>query len=168
MGGALHVGRGALANGMAMPLNHPVLWVDLISKLGHNHANSLKKALGPCSPRNILRPWGRYWVDDLTGWENMTADIITIEDRDNELHALLERVMLLVPEKDKQDLNLQRIIAFRLKLDGEAETRAYLVKKIEETIQCAYTGSLYEFLKDDNLEKECAAKNERPDPPDVA
>lgn len=98
----------------------------------------------------------------------MTADIINIEDRDDALHAILERVMLLVPEKDKKDLNLQRIIAFRLKLDGEPETRAYLVKKIEETIKCAYTGSLYEFLKDDIQEKECASKQKKPDPPDVA
>lgn len=98
----------------------------------------------------------------------MTADIITIEDRDDALHAILDRVMLLVPEKDKQDRNLQHIIAFRLKLDGEAETRAYLVKKIEETIQCAYTGSLYEFLKDDIQEKECVSKKEQPEPPDVA
>ena len=98
----------------------------------------------------------------------MTADIINIEDRDDDLHDTLERVLLLVPEKDKQDLNLQRIIAFRLKLDGESETRAYLVKKIEEIIQCAYTGSLYEFLKDDIQEKNCIAKQENPDPPDVA
>ncbi len=98
----------------------------------------------------------------------MTADIINIEDRDDALHAMLERVLLLVPEKDNQDLNLQRIIAFRLKLDGEAETRAYLVKKIEETIQCAYTGSLYEFLKDDIQEKKCISKIENPDPPGVA
>jgi hypothetical protein len=98
----------------------------------------------------------------------MTADIINIEDRDDALHALLERVLLLVPAKDKQDPNLQRILAFRLKLDGEAETRAYLVKKIEEIIQCNYTGSLYEFLKDDIQEKECVSKREKPDPPDVA
>jgi len=98
----------------------------------------------------------------------MTADIINIEDRDDALHATMERILLLVPEKDKQDLNLQRIIAFRIKLDGEAETRAYLVKKIEETIQCAYTGSLYEFLKDDIQEKKCISKKENPDPPVVA
>jgi len=98
----------------------------------------------------------------------MTADIINIEDRDEALHAVLEKVIQLVPEKDRQDINLQRIIAFRLKLDGEAATRAYLVKKIEEIIQCAYTGSLYDFLKDDIQEKECSAKKEKPDPPDVA
>ncbi len=98
----------------------------------------------------------------------MTADIINIEDRDDALHAELERVLLLVPKKDRQDRLLQRIIAFRLKLDGEAETRAYLVNKIEEIIQCAYTGSLYEFLKDDIQEKECIAKKDKPEPPDVA
>jgi len=98
----------------------------------------------------------------------MTADIINIEERDEALHAILDRVMLLVPEKDKQDLSLQRIIAFRLKLDGETETREYLVKKIEEIIQCAYTGSLYEFIKDDIQEKNCIAKKQNPDPPDVA
>ena len=98
----------------------------------------------------------------------MTADIINIEDHDDTLHDTIERVLLLVPEKDKQDLNLQRIIAFRLKLDGEPKTRAYLVKKIEEVIQCAYTGSLYEFLKDDFHEKACDAKKDKTDPPDVA
>ena len=98
----------------------------------------------------------------------MTADIINIEDRDDALHAMLERVLLLIPEKDKQDLNLQRIIAFRLKLDGESVTRAYLINKIEEAIQCSYTGSLYEFLKNDVQEKICTTKNENPEPPDVA
>lgn len=98
----------------------------------------------------------------------MNADIINIEDYDETLHAVLDRVLQLVPGKDKQDQNLQRIIAFRLKLDGEAATRAYLIKKIEEIIQCAYTGSLYEFLKNDIQEKECVSKKDNPDPPDVA
>jgi len=98
----------------------------------------------------------------------MTADIIDIEDHDKALRAVLEKVMQMVPEKDRQDQSLQRIIAFRLKLDGETTTRAYLVKKIEEIIQCAYTGSLYDFLKDDIQEKECTARKDDPGPPDVA
>jgi len=98
----------------------------------------------------------------------MTADIITLEDHDDAMHAVLNKVMQMVPEKDRQDQNLQRIIAFRLKLDGEAATRAYLVHKIKGIIQCAYTGSLYDFLKDDIQEKECTAKKGEPDPPDVA
>jgi hypothetical protein len=98
----------------------------------------------------------------------MVADIINIEERDEALQATLDRVMQMVPEKDRQDQSLQRFIAFRLKLDGETETRAYLVKKIEEIIQCAYTGSLYDFLKDDLQEKECSAKQDDGGPPDVA
>ena len=96
------------------------------------------------------------------------ADIINIEERDEALQAMLEKVMQMVPEKDRKDPSLQRFIAFRLKLDGETETRAYLVKKIEEIIQCAYTGSLYDYLKDDLQEKECSAKRDDGGPPDVA
>ncbi len=99
---------------------------------------------------------------------SMAADIINIEERDQALQATLEKVMQMVPEKDRQDPSLQRFIAFRLKLDGETETRAYLVTKIEEIIQCAYTGSLYDFLKDDLQEKECSAKQNDGEPPDVA
>ncbi len=98
----------------------------------------------------------------------MVAEIINIEERDQALQAVLEKVMQMVPEKDRPDPSLQHFIAFRLKLDGEIETRSYLVKKIEEIIQCAYTGSLYDFLKDDLQEKECSAKQDDGGPPDVA
>ena len=38
--------RDALINVMAMQLSHPVLWVDLIRKLGHNRVNTLVE-IGP-------------------------------------------------------------------------------------------------------------------------
>ena len=101
----------------------------------------------------------------------MTGKIINIENETGPFHSELLRVMKIVPEKDKNDKNLQRLIAFRLKLDGEAKTREYLVGKIEEVIQCNYTGSLYTFLKDDLKEKECHSDEsspETPDAPDVA
>jgi predicted nucleic acid-binding protein len=91
----------------------------------------------------------------------MTGQIIAIEDLEGPFQEELQRIMKIIPEKDKDDKPLQRLVAFRLKLDGEAVTRDYLVKKIEEIIQCNYTGSLYEFLKDDLKEKECLA--EEPD-----
>jgi hypothetical protein len=97
----------------------------------------------------------------------MTAKIITIEDQGGTFHNELLRIMKIIPEKDKNDRNLQRLIAFRLKLDGEAKTREYLVKKIEEVVQCNYTGSLYMFLKDDLKEKECHADESGPEPPDA-
>jgi hypothetical protein len=89
------------------------------------------------------------------------TQIIAIEDLEGPFQDELQRIMRIIPEKDKDDKQLQRLIAFRLKLDGEAVTREYLVKKIEEIIQCNYAGRLYEFLKDDLKEKECLA--EEPD-----
>jgi hypothetical protein len=97
----------------------------------------------------------------------MTEKIITLEDRDGPLQNELQRLLKIIPEKDKDDKSLQRLLAFRLKLDGEAKTRDYLIKKIEEVIQCNYTGSLYAFLKDDLKEKECHADSSAPEPPDA-
>ena len=56
------------------------------------------------------------------------------------------------------------------KLDGEAALSEYLIRKIRETIKCAYTGSLYDFLKDDLVEKECDTLDSQPDsePPGAA
>jgi hypothetical protein len=57
-----------------------------------------------------------------------------------------------------------------LRIDGEAELSEYLIRKIRETIKCAYTGSLYNFLKDDLIEKECGEPDKEPtrEPPETA
>ncbi|MEN8243365.1 MAG: hypothetical protein ABFS43_00530 [Thermodesulfobacteriota bacterium] len=101
----------------------------------------------------------------------MPGDIIHIEKKEGPLLDILKRVMRMVPEKDKSDVNLQRLIAFRLRVDGEVAIRDYLLEKIREVIQCAYTGSLYDYLKNDLEEKECRPGENNPtipDPPDVA
>ena len=101
----------------------------------------------------------------------MPGDIIHIEEKEGPLLDILKRVMRMVPEKDKNDVNLQRLIAFRLRVDGEVAIRDYLLEKIREVIQCAYTGSLYDYLKNDLEEKECRTGKDNPtlpDPPDVA
>jgi len=101
----------------------------------------------------------------------MPGDIINIEEKEGPLLDILRRVMRMVPEKDKNDVNLQRLIAFRLRVDGEVAIRDYLLEKIREVIQCAYTGSLYDYLKNDLEEKECRTEKDNPtlpDPPDVA
>ena len=101
----------------------------------------------------------------------MPGDIIHIEEKEGPLLDILRRVMRMVPEKDKNDVNLQRLIAFRLRVDGEVAIRDYLLEKIREVIQCAYTGSLYDYLKNDLEEKECRTEKDNPtlpDPPDVA
>ena len=90
----------------------------------------------------------------------MSDKLITLEEQSGPFQAVFQRIMRMVPDRDKNDKNLQRLLAFRLKIDGEAVLNEFLIRKIRETIKCAYTGSLYEFLKDDLIEKECRPKVE--------
>lgn len=98
----------------------------------------------------------------------MSEKIIAIEEAEGPFQATFQRLMKLVPEQDKNDKKLQRLIAFRLKVDGELPTSEYLNRKIRETLQCGYSGSLYDFLKDDLGEKQCGLVDNNPDPPEVA
>ncbi|MBW2431893.1 MAG: hypothetical protein JRF56_23295 [Deltaproteobacteria bacterium] len=86
----------------------------------------------------------------------MFDKLVAIEEQDGPFQSVFQRIMRMVPDRDKTDKNLQRLLAFRLRIDGEAALSKYLIHKIRETIKCAYTGRLYEFLKDDLIEKECA------------
>src|SRR5210317_1551064 len=94
----------------------------------------------------------------------MSDKLITIEAQDGPFQTVFQRIMRMVPDRDKSDKNLQRLLAFRLRIDGEAALSEYLIRKIRETIRCAYTGSLYNFLKDDLIEKECGKEDEEPAP----
>lgn len=98
----------------------------------------------------------------------MPDNIIQIEDQNGPFKDPFRRVMRMVPEKDRRDVNLQRLIAFRLRLDGESATSDYLGRKLREIIQCGYSGSLYAYLKNDLEEKACKPNPPGPDPPDVA
>ena len=98
----------------------------------------------------------------------MTDKVFAIEDQEGPFQDLFHRIMRMVPDRDKNDKNLQRLLAFRLKLDGEAVLRAYLTDKIRDIIQCGYTGSLYNFLKDDLAAKECGVEKDDTVPPGVA
>ena len=94
----------------------------------------------------------------------MANKIISIEEQTGAFQMTFQRVMRMVPDRDKQDKKLQRLIAFRLRIDGEAAISEYLIKKIKEAIKCSYRGSLYDYLKDDLLEKTCVG-DELDDPP---
>jgi hypothetical protein len=85
----------------------------------------------------------------------MTEKIISIETKDTALQKAVQRIIRMVPEKDKTDSKLQRLLAFRIKIDGEAATSEFLIRKIREIIQCGFTGSFYEFVKNDALKKNC-------------
>lgn len=98
----------------------------------------------------------------------MPDKVIAIEEESGPFQIIFRRIMRMVPERDKDDIKLQRLIAFRLKTDGEGPTNEYLIRKIREIIHCGYTGSLYDFLKDDLKEKECGIREGEPDPPEVA
>jgi hypothetical protein len=89
----------------------------------------------------------------------MADKLISIEEQEGPFKMILQRVLRMVPDRDKQDKKLQRLIAFRLKIDGEAAISEYLLKKIREAIKCSYTGSLYDFLKDDLESSECEEPN---------
>lgn len=94
----------------------------------------------------------------------MSDKIISIEEQEGSFQMIFKRVMRMVPDRDKQDKKLQRLIAFRLRIDGEAAISEYLIKKIKEAIKCSYRGGLYDYLKDDLLEKTCLG-DEPDDPP---
>ena len=100
----------------------------------------------------------------------MSKKLFSIEEQDGPYQHLFQRIMRMVPDRDKKDKNLQRLLAFRLRIDGEAALSEYLIRKIRETIKCGYTGKLYDFLKDDLIEKECVADEEEinPEPPGAA
>jgi hypothetical protein len=98
----------------------------------------------------------------------MSDKVISLEESGGAFKIIFERVMRMVPDKDKHDKKLQRLLAFRLKLDGEAVLSEYLIWKIREMIKCSYTGSLYEFLKDDLKLKECRDQNIDPEPSGAA
>ena len=94
----------------------------------------------------------------------MPEKVIAIEKLEGPYQNIFLKIMQMVPDRDKNDKKLQRLIAFRLRTDGEAATREYLINKIRDTIQCGYTGSFYNFLKDDLKLKECDLEDETPDP----
>jgi hypothetical protein len=98
----------------------------------------------------------------------MTDKIIAIEQQKGPFQMVFQRVMRMVPERDKQDQKLQRLIAFRLRIDGEAKLSEYLLKKIKTAIRCSYSGSMYDYLKDDIIEKECQGPDAGEPPPGVA
>ena len=98
----------------------------------------------------------------------MSDKIVSIEEQEGPLQMAFQRVMRMVPERDKQDKKLQRLIAFRLRLDGEATLSEYLIKKIKEAIKCSYSDSLYNYLKDDIEARECEDTELDDTPPGAA
>ena len=98
----------------------------------------------------------------------MEDNLISIERGSGPNQAMLQRILRMVPDKDKNDSELVRMLAFRLRIDGEGATSEYLMRKIRNMIQCAYHGRLYDFIKNDEMERECQPGDAPPDPPEIA
>jgi len=96
---------------------------------------------------------------------SMPSNIIFPEGIEGPLHDAFIRLLELISDEHRNDEKLQRLIAFRLKLDGEDLTRAYILKKIEHAEECSYAGNLYDFMKDDRIEMSCGI--DESDPPDL-
>ena len=95
----------------------------------------------------------------------MPSNIIFPEGIEGPHHDAFIKLMALLPEEQRSDIKLQRLIAFRLKLDGEDLARAYILNKIEHAEACQYEGNLYDFMKDDKIEASCGLDGS--DPPDM-
>ena len=89
----------------------------------------------------------------------MTQKVIAIEEKDGPQRAMLQDMMRMVPDRDRYDMNLQRLLAFRLHLDGEAALKEYLMTNIRAAAQCTYTGSLYDFLRNDLATRQCGGEH---------
>ena len=49
----------------------------------------------------------------------MSDKLITLEEQGGPFQAVFQRILRMVPDRDKNDKSLQRLLAFRLKIDGE-------------------------------------------------
>ena len=98
----------------------------------------------------------------------MGDKIISIESAEGPHQLVLKRIWRMVPDRDKDDLDLKRLLAFRLRVDGEAVTSEYLMRKIRDMIQCAYRGRLFDFLRGDGEANGCLPSSPFTDPPDIA
>jgi len=72
--------------------------------------------------------------------------VISIESVGGPYRGVLRDVMRMVPDRDKEDIDLKRMLAFRLRIDGEGATREFLMRKIRDMIQSTHKGRLYDFL----------------------
>ena len=96
----------------------------------------------------------------------MTQKVIFPEEMIGEESRPFQRLMELVPDQDRGDTKLKRFLVFRMRIDGEEITRAFLMKGIEHARESAFKGTLYEYL----MERENAVSgdgiNGQGSPPD--
>jgi len=100
----------------------------------------------------------------------MTHKVIAIESSRGIPQFALHRVMRMVPDRDKSDRRLLRLLACRLEHDGEAATCEYLMRNIRHYIRRPEPRSFYDFLVQGQGPHPRAANGNGadPDPPGAA
>jgi hypothetical protein len=100
----------------------------------------------------------------------MNQKIIMIESRQGAARYVLQRVMRMVPDRDKDDKRLQRLLVFRLQHDGEAATCEYLMRHIRRYIRRPEPRRFYDFLVQGHDRDQVPGrwKNRDPEPPGAA
>ena len=100
----------------------------------------------------------------------MNRKIITVETRQGAALFVLRRVLRMVPDRDKNDTRLQRLLAFRLQHDGEAATCEYLMRHIRRYIRRPQPRRFYDFLVQDQIDHQISTGWQGPDsdPPGAA
>jgi hypothetical protein len=76
----------------------------------------------------------------------MASKVIAIENRTGPFRMIFQRVIRMVPDRDRGDKRLQRLLAFRLINDGEAATAAYLIRSIRHFVRLPTPMRFYDFL----------------------
>ena len=102
--------------------------------------------------------------------EPMNRKIITIENRRGAALYVLRRIMRMVPDRDKDDKRLQRLLVFRLQHDGEAATCEYLMRCIRRYVRQPEPRRFYDFLVQGQDRDQVASRrlDLDPDPPGAA
>jgi len=77
----------------------------------------------------------------------MSDNVIALENREGPFQDMLARVLAMVPDNEREDRDLVRLLAFRLELDGEAAVIEYLVRHITDYIKQGSSGTLHDFIQ---------------------
>ena len=76
----------------------------------------------------------------------MNPKVIPVETSRSIPQFVLQRVLRMVPDRDKNDQRLRRMLACRLEHDGEAATCEYLMRHIRNYIRRPEPRCFYDFL----------------------
>lgn len=98
----------------------------------------------------------------------MAAKIIAIENIPGRHQFMLDNILPMVPDTDREDKNLLRLLAFRLQNDGQSATVEFLMRAMREKIRSGFEGNLYAFLMTGARDSQGDRLPVATDPPDIA